>query len=91
MNALDSLRFFGPELFLLAGAFAVLFCDFFVQNKKAIAVLSLFILTFTALLARAPETQHLLFSGYFTLDAFTHFFRQAALGIVGITVLASMA
>ncbi|MDP3921603.1 MAG: NADH-quinone oxidoreductase subunit N [Candidatus Omnitrophota bacterium] len=90
MSAIDSIPFFIPEILLLIGAFAVLFADFFVTNKKLIGITGLVILVATACLARLPAEPQALFSGFFQLDAFTHFFRYAALGIVGVTILTSL-
>ncbi len=90
MNALQSLKFFLPETFLLCGAFFALFLDLFIKNKKSIGALSLVVLVATAFLAKSPGVSMPLFFGFFTLDPFTHFFRLLALGIVAITVLVSM-
>ncbi|MCM8776376.1 MAG: NADH-quinone oxidoreductase subunit N, partial [Candidatus Omnitrophica bacterium] len=91
MNAVDSLKYFIPEMFLLAGAFLVLFLDFFVKNKKILFILSLFILSTTAYLAKSHSQFYPLFYGFFGLDFFTHFFRYAALGMVAVTLLVSLA
>ena len=90
MNASDSIKFFLPEIFLLAGAFFILLLDLFVKNKKPLGFLALLVLGGTALLARTPTVSYSLFSGCFTLDSFTHFFRLTALGIVAVTILISI-
>ena len=90
MNPVDSLRFFFPELFLLAGAFLVLIFDLFIGNKKSLALIALLTLAGAALLTRVPSLSYNLFYGFFTLDPFTHYFRFIALGASAITVLISM-
>ncbi len=91
MNVAESLRFFIPEIFLLTGAFAAVFVDLFSKNKKAAGVLSLLVLIGTACLSKHPEGSNFLFFGLFLLDSWTHFFRLLALGIVGVTILSSLA
>ena len=90
MNALESLKLFLPETFLLCGAFLALFLDLFVKNKKAVGILALLALAGTAALARQPESPLSLFHGFFTLDGKTHFFRLLALGVVALSVLISL-
>lgn len=90
MNAAESLRHFVPELVLIAGAILTLFSDLFFRNKRLIGLLSLAVVIVTGLLARAPEAPLSLFSGFFVLDGFTHFFRMTALLIVGISILLSL-
>lgn len=89
MNAVDSLRYFVPELILVAGAFGVLVADLFSKNKNWLAGLSLITLAAACFFAKAPSQPYPLFFGYFTLDTLTHFFRATALGIVAVTILAS--
>lgn len=89
MNAIESLRFFIPELVLLGGAFAVLTVDFFTKNKKITGLLSLFVIVLAICLYKIPEKPLELFFGAFYLDGFTHFFRLLALGVVAITLLLS--
>ncbi len=91
MNASESIPFFYPELILLLGSFLVIFLDFFLTNKKLLAGVTLLTLGLSAFAATAPAESYPLFSGFFRLDAFTHFFRYLALGIVAVTVLLSMA
>ena len=91
MNAIESLKFFVPEFFLLSGAFVALVLDLFTKSKKLVGILSLLTLLGTAWLTTAPEGSYALFYGFFTLDSFTHFFRLLALAITGITILVSMA
>ncbi|HXV27591.1 MAG TPA: NADH-quinone oxidoreductase subunit N [bacterium] len=91
MNALESLKYFWPEIWLLIGAFAVLFLDLVIRNKKILGVLSLLTLGVSALASSSPPQIYPLFFGFFQLDTFTHFFRFAALGIVAVTILASLA
>lgn len=90
MGIRESLHFFLPETFLLLGAFTVIFLDLFLKNKKAIGLLSILILAGTFALAKAPAVAQPLFFGFFTLDAFTHYFRLLALGIVAFTLLISL-
>lgn len=89
MNALESLKYFHPELWLVSGAVGVLFLDFFFKNKRLLGFLSLIIVAAAAVSAVLPSNSRLFF-GFFELDAFTHFFRYAALGIVGLTILLSL-
>lgn len=91
MNATDSLRFFLPELFLICGAFLILIFDMMLKSKKVIGALALLTIAGTAVLAQAPSVSYSLFSGFYTLDPFTHFFRITALGITAITILISFA
>lgn len=91
MNPLDSLRFFWPEMWLVGGAFFVLLLDLFIQNKKALGLATLGILAVAAYSAYLPPEPYPLFFGFFELDSLTHFFRYTALGIIAVTVLASLA
>mgnify|MGYP000930773556 CR=1 FL=1 len=91
MNALESLRHFIPELFLLAGAFAVLFFDFFISNKKQIGLLALAVLAGVGWATFAQnDGTHPLFYGFFILDPLTEFFRLLALAVVAMTILLSL-
>jgi proton-translocating NADH-quinone oxidoreductase chain N len=90
VNALESLTFFRPEITLLAGAFAAFFMDFFVKNKKMVGYFAVLILAAAALVSRYPSGPQQLFFGFFTLDAFTHYFRYLALGAVAVTLLISL-
>lgn len=90
MNAIESLKFFLPETFLLIGAFFALLLDLFVKNKKAVGLLALVILAGTAGLAKVPTASYPLFFGFFTLDSFTHFFRLISLAVIGFTVITSL-
>ena len=90
MNAIESLRYFIPELILLGGAFAVLILDFFVKQKKLVGECALLVVVLALCLAKAPAKPLPLFFGMFTLDAFAHFFRYLALGAVGVTILLSL-
>ncbi len=91
MNAVESLRFFLPELFLICGAFLILIFDLMIKNKKVLGALSLLTLLGTALLAKTPSVSYALFSGFYTLDPFTHFFRFIAIGVTAVTILMSLA
>ena len=90
MNALESLKYFLPEMILLGGAFAVLTLDFFLKNKKLVGEFALLVIVLALCLAKAPAKPLPLFFGMFMLDAFAHFFRYIALGTVGITLLLSL-
>lgn len=89
MNALESLRYFIPELVLLSGAFIVLVVDFFVKNKRAVGLLGLLVIILTLGLYQKPFEPLPLFFGAFYLDSFAHIFRCFALGAVAITLLLS--
>lgn len=91
MNTIESLNRFGPELFLLAGAFLVLLADLFTKRKKVLGGLSLLVLLGTVLLAKTPGPGADLFFGFYRLDSLTHFFRLAACGMTALTILASLA
>lgn len=92
MNALDSLSYFIPETILLGGAFLTLVADLFIKNKRVLGVLSLIVIAATIIAAKNPyHASHGLFFGFFVLDGITHFFRYAALGVVGMTILSSFA
>jgi len=90
MNALESLKYFIPELVLLGGAFAALTLDFFAKQKKLVGEFSLLVIVLALCLAKTPAQPLPLFFGFFHLDAFAHFFRYLALGAVGITILISL-
>ncbi len=90
MNALESLKYFLPELILLGGAFAALTLDFFVKQKKLVAEFCLLVLVLALCLAKIPAKPTALFSGMFELDSFTYFFRCLALTATGITLLLAM-
>ncbi len=90
MGIQESFQHFLPETFLLLGAFAVIFLDLFLKNKKTLGFLSLLILGGTFALAKAPAVSQPLFFGFFTLDAFTHYFRLISLGVIAFTVLVSL-
>jgi proton-translocating NADH-quinone oxidoreductase chain N len=90
VNALESLRFFRPEIMLLAGAFAAFFMDFFVKNKKAVGYFAVLVLGAAAFFSRCPSGSQHLFYGFFTLDSFTHYFRYLTLGVVAVTILISL-
>lgn len=92
MDAIQSLKYFLPESFLLAGAFLVLLMDLITQNKKIVGLLSLLILGLFLCLAKAhAQTQTLsLFFGTFTLDGLTQFVRYLAGTITFITLLISL-
>lgn len=90
MNAVESLRYFVPELVLLGGAFIALTLDFFVKQKKLVGEFALLVIVLALCLAKAPTQPLPLFFGMFELDAFAHFFRYLALGAVGITLLVSL-
>lgn len=91
MNVVESLRSFLPELCLIGGAFSVLTADLFVKNKKNLTGLALLVLLAAACLAIPFRGTESLFFGFFTLDAFTHFFRLLALGIGIVWILLSAA
>lgn len=90
MNAIESLKYFIPELVLLGGAFAALTMDFFVKRKKLVGEFSLLVIVLALCLAKTPAQPLPLFFGFFHLDTFAHFFRYLALGAVGITILISL-
>ncbi len=90
MNAIESLRYFAPELVLLGGAFAALTFDFFLKQKKLVGEFALLVIVIALCLAKAPVKPLPLFFGMFELDTFAHFFRYLALGAVGITILISL-
>ena len=90
MNAVESLRYFIPELVLLSGAFAAFTLDFFTKQKKFVGQFSLLVIVLAFCLAKAPAQPLPLFFGFFHLDAFAHFFRYLALAAVGVTLLISL-
>ncbi len=90
MNALESLKYFLPELILLGGAFAALTLDFFVKQKKLVGEFCLLVLVLALCLAKIPAKPMSLFFGMFELDTFTYFFRCIALTATGITLLLAM-
>ncbi len=90
MHAIESLKYFIPELILLGGAFLTLTMDFFVKQKKLVGEFALLVIVVALCLAEAPAKPMSLFFGMFELDAFAHFFRCLALVAVGITILLSL-
>lgn len=90
MNAIESLKYFIPELILLGGAFAAFTLDFFVKQKKVVGQFSLLVIVLAFCLVKAPAQPLPLFFGLFHLDAFAHFFRYLALAAVGVTILTSL-
>jgi len=90
MNAIESLKYFIPELVLLGGAFAALTLDFFIKQKKLVGEFSLLVIVLALCLVKPPTQSLPLFFGFFHLDAFAHFFRYLALGAVGVTILISL-
>jgi len=90
VNAVESLKYFIPELILLGGAFAALTLDFFTKQKKLVGEFSLLVIVLVLGLIKTPAQPLPLFFGLFHLDAFAHFFRYLALGAVGVTILISL-
>ncbi len=91
MGIHESLRVFLPETFLLTGTFFLIFVDLFVKNKKTIGILALMILAGAGVLTKVPAVSQPLFHGFFTLDAFTHFFRTLSYIAAAVTLTVSMA
>lgn len=91
MNALASLPFFTTEIILIATGFVVLLLDLFVGNKKALGYLTLAGVIASAFFVRVPQAPQPLFFGYFLVDAYSVFFKLAALGILAITILMALA
>ena len=91
MNTSESLRYFLPETFLIAGAFLVLLFDLFSRNKKIVGALAILAVVGSAFLAQRPTASLSLFSGNFTLDEFTHFFRYLILFATAVSLLVSLA
>ena len=89
MNAVESLKYFIPELVLLGGAFAAFTLDFFVKQKKLVGEFALLVIVLALCLAQTPKEPLHLFFGMFELDTFAHFFRYLALGAVGVTAFAA--
>lgn len=90
MNALESLRFFYPELILIAGGFLSLFSDFLSKSKKIAAFLVFPVLLAAAVCTPAPPAAYPLFNGFFVLDPFTYFFRLILLFILSAVTILSM-
>jgi len=90
MNAIESLKYFLPELILLGGALVALTLDFFVKQKKIIGEFALLVLVLALCFAKVPAKPMSLFFGMFELDSFTYFFRCLALAATGITLLLAM-
>ncbi|MFH0984106.1 MAG: NADH-quinone oxidoreductase subunit N [Candidatus Omnitrophota bacterium] len=90
MNAVESLKYFIPELVLLGGAFVAFTMDFFLKQKKLVGEFALLVIVLALCLVQAPVKPLPLFFGMFQLDAFAHFFRYLALGAVGITLMISL-
>jgi len=91
VNVLDSLRLFLPEVILISTGFLVLFLDLFSPSKKWLGYLTLAGIIASAFFVRMPASPEPLFFGFFRVDLYSVFFKFAALGIVAITVLMSLA
>ncbi len=91
LDAVTSLHYFIPELILLGTAFAVLILDLFIPNKKILGGLAVAGLAASLACIRFPANPLPLFYGFFVLDPFSYFFKIAALGIVALSLLASLA
>lgn len=91
MNALASLRYFLPELILLVTAFGILKVDLLAPSKKLSGLLGLTGILAAAAFVRLPAGPLPLFFGFFVLDPFSFFFKELALGVVGISLLAALA
>lgn len=91
MDAVTSLPFFIPEFILLGTAFAVLLLDLWVSSKKLLGILGLAGLVTAFAWVRYPTEPLPLFFGFFILDPFSFFFKVVALGVVAVTLLASLA
>ena len=87
---LHSLAYFVPETFLLLGSFLVVLLDLFLKNKKTIGLLALLVVAGTLHLSEAPAVAQSLFHGFFTLDAFTHYFRIISLLVTSFTIAFSL-
>jgi len=90
MDALTSLRYFVPELILLGTALGVLLLDLFVPQKKVLGVLAILGTVATLAFVRYPTEPLPLFFGFFLLDPFSFFFKVAALGIIAVSLAASL-
>ncbi len=91
MDAVTSLPHFIPELILLGTAFAVLLLDLWIPQKKALAILGLLGIGASFAFVRYPSESLPLFFNFFVVDPFSFFFKIAALGIVALTLLGSLA
>lgn len=90
MDAVTSLPYFIPELILLGTAFTVLLLDLFIPWKKLLTVLGIAGIGASLAFVRYPADPLPLFFGFFVLDPFSFFFKIVSLGIVGVTLLASL-
>lgn len=90
-HVLHSVNYFIPEIFLLVGAFYLVFVDLFVKNKKVLGILALIVIAGTLQLAKnAPAVSQSLFFGFFTLDPLTHYFRLISLVAIAFTIAFSL-
>lgn len=90
MNATESLAFFGSEIVITFAFFVALFIDFFVTEKKWVGWFSLVAMVLAWLACAKPQPALALFSGFFLLDPFTHFFKIAIYIATGLTILISI-
>ncbi len=91
MEPIISLHHFLPELILLGTAFLVLVLDLFIPSKKWLGWVGVAGILAALAMVRYPVEPLPLFYGFFILDPFSYFFKIAALGVVAISLLASMA
>ena len=91
MDPITSLSYFIPEIIILKTAFLLLILDFFVPNKKILGFLAVAGIGVAAAFLKFPTQPLALFYGFFILDPFSFFFKIAAMGVVAITLIASMA
>lgn len=91
MNALASLSYFKPELFLTLLGFSLIVLDLLVSRKKILGWICLLGLCFTFFLVKAPGESQPLFFNMIVLDGFAVFFKFAALITLAFTVVLSLA
>lgn len=91
MNATESLAYFLPEIVLISTGFLVLVLDLFSGKKKWLGYLTLAGLIAGACFIRIPDAPLALFYGFFRVDLFSVFFKIAALAIMALTILLTLA
>ena len=90
MNAIDSLYFVRSEIFLFGAVLIVLILDFFVKQKKWLAILSFISIVIAFLIPPPFYPDEGLFFNQYLWDPFTFFFKTIAYVTIALTILASL-
>lgn len=90
MNALDSLYFVRSEIFLFGALLVVLISDFFIKQKKWLAIFSFISIVIAFLIPPPFYPDEGLFFDQYLWDPFTFFFKSVAYVTIALTILSSL-